>query len=286
MADSSGMRDRGLDQAGRASAMASLSIPGTRHYRIPRGMLGQFVDMLWLYDGYTAPHARERLLPMSTTELVIDLRDGSTASRATLVGPHSRYWVLDTSEQRAVIGVHFKIAGAFPFFGVPADELHNVRTSLEALWGPAAAVIVEQVLAAPTPDAKFDILEAALIRRARTFGRHAAVTFAMNRLSAVPPPAGVAAVMSSVGMCERRFRDRFRSEVGMPPKLFARVQRFQAVIGAVHTVRDVDWAHVAADCGYFDQAHFIHDFRAFSGFTPTEYFDLKNEHHNHVPLPD
>jgi len=257
-----------------------------RRYRVPRGILGEFVELLWLYDGYVVPHARERLLPMPTAELVIDLRSGSTASRTTFVGPHSQYWVLDTTAQRSVIGVHFKCGGAFPFFGVPAGELLNVRTSLEALWGPNAATVVDQVLSAPTPDAKFDVLEAALVRAARSFERHPGVAFAMRRLSALPPVAGVAAVSKAMGMCERRFRDRFLSEVGMAPKLFARVQRFQAVIGAVHAIGEVDWADVAADCGYFDQAHFIHDFRAFSGFTPVEYFELRSEHRNHVPQPD
>ena len=70
----------------------------------------------------------------------------------------------------------------------------------------------------------------------------------------------------------------------MTPKLFARVQRFQEVVKTVHPLREVDWADVAAACGYFDQAHFIHDFRAFSGFTPVEYFARKSEHQNHVPL--
>ncbi|HYK25686.1 MAG TPA: DUF6597 domain-containing transcriptional factor [Steroidobacteraceae bacterium] len=259
--------------------------PAVRRYRTPGGILGRFVELLWFYDGYTVPHARERLLPMPTTELVIDLRAG-TRNSTTLVGPHSQYWVLDTSAQRSVIGVHFRPGGAFPFFGVPAGELHNVRTSLEALWGRGAAALVEQVLSAPTPDAKFDVVEAALLRKARTFERHPGVSFAMERLSAFPPAAGIAAVTSVVGMCERRFRDRFQSEVGMAPKLFARVQRFQAVVGTVHALDDVDWADVAADCGYFDQAHFIHDFHAFSGFTPAEYFDLRSEHLNHVPLPD
>lgn len=224
---------------------------------------------------------------MPTMELVIDLRGARAAAQATtLVGPQSNYWVLNTSEERSVIGVHFKIAGGFPFFAVPAGDLHNVRTSLDALWGARAALLVEQVLAAPTAGAKFDVLEAALLSEAGRLERHPAVSFAVRHLSASPPTHGVADVSGAVGMCQRRFVDRFRSEVGMPPKLFARVQRFQAVIRAVHTLRDVDWADVAAGCGYFDQAHFIHDFRAFSGFTPTEYFDLKNEHRNHVPLAD
>ena len=71
----------------------------------------------------------------------------------------------------------------------------------------------------------------------------------------------------------------------MAPKLFARVQRFQSVVGTVHAASEVDWSDIAAACGYFDQAHFIHDFRAFSGFTPGAYLALKSEHRNHVPLP-
>lgn len=266
--------------------MDGSSIPGTRHYRVPRGIVGEFVELLWHYDGYLLPHSRERLLPLPTAELVIDLRARSAHSRATVVGPHSTCWVLDTAEESSVIGVHFKIGGAFPFFGAPAHELHNVRTSLDSLWGAGAAVIIEQVLAASTPDEKFDALEAALLRAARSFERHPAVAFAVQSLSTSSAAPGIGAVASALGMCERRFRDRFQSEVGMAPKLFARVQRFQAVIGAVHALEEVDWAKIAADCGYFDQAHFIHDFRAFSGFAPTEYLALKSEHRNHVPLPD
>jgi len=71
----------------------------------------------------------------------------------------------------------------------------------------------------------------------------------------------------------------------MAPKLYARVKRFQAVVETVQTLRDVNWTDIAAACGYFDQAHFIHDFRAFSGFTPTQYFALKGADLNHVPLP-
>ncbi|MGB6449963.1 MAG: AraC family transcriptional regulator [Steroidobacteraceae bacterium] len=265
---------------------AGVNGPTSPHYRVPGGVLGEFVEILWLYEGYVRPHARERLLPMATTELVIDLRGGAIASRATTVaGPHSEHWVLDTSEELAVLGVHFRAGGGFPFFNVPAGELHNVRAGLDALWGAAAALLIEQVLAAPTPDGKFDVLERTLLARARTLERHRAVAFAVRELSKPPPAPGIAEVTGAVSMSQRRFLDRFRSEVGMAPKLFARVQRFQSVVGTVHVASEVDWSDVAAACGYFDQAHFIHDFRAFSGFTPAAYLALKSEHRNHVPLP-
>jgi AraC-like DNA-binding protein len=255
-------------------------------YRAPRGVLGEFVELLWLFDGYIQPHAQERMLPTATTELVIDLRCNAKASEAALVaGPHSEHWVLDTSREAAVLGVHFRPGGAFPFFGVPAGELHNARVSLDTLWGSRAALLSEQVLGASSPDAKFDVLEQALLGAARTLARHRAVTFALRELSS-PQDRSIAEVAGAVGMSQRRFLDRFRDEVGLAPKLFARVQRFQAVVEGVHSLDEVNWADIAASCGYFDQAHFIHDFRAFSGFTPAAYFALKGEHRNHVPLPE
>jgi AraC-like DNA-binding protein len=255
-------------------------------YRTPRGVLGEFVELLWLFDGYAQPHAQERMLPTATTELVIDLRCSVKAANAVqVVGPHSEHWLLDTSREAAVLGVHFRPGGSFPFFAVPAGELHNVHVSLDTLWGSRAAILLEQVLAASSPDAKFDILEKALLGAARTLARHRAVAFALRELSA-PHDRSVAEVAGAIGMSQRRFLERFRDEVGLAPKLFARVQRFQAVVEGVHSLDEVNWVDVAASCGYFDQAHFIHDFRAFSGFTPAAYFALKGEHRNHVPLPE
>ena len=70
------------------------------------------------------------------------------------------------------------------------------------------------------------------------------------------------------------------------PKLFCRVRRFQQVLRLIGSGRPVAWAAVAADCGYFDQAHFIHDFRAFSGINPSTYIAQRTEHLNHVPMPE
>ncbi|MEN3338317.1 MAG: hypothetical protein V7647_1993 [Acidobacteriota bacterium] len=89
---------------------------------------------------------------------------------------------------------------------------------------------------------------------------------------------------SAVGLSERRFIDRFRTEVGLTPKLFCRVRRFQEVVRRVHRARAVNWSSVALSCGYFDQAHFINDFQAFSGLSPTTYLARKGDHQNHVPL--
>jgi AraC-like DNA-binding protein len=85
---------------------------------------------------------------------------------------------------------------------------------------------------------------------------------------------------------EPHFGQLFRDEVGLTPKLFCRIQRLRQVLYLLVGKEHVDWMDVALTCGYFDQAHFIHDFRTFAGCTPTAYLEQRGFHPCHVVLPD
>jgi AraC-like DNA-binding protein len=89
-------------------------------------------------------------------------------------------------------------------------------------------------------------------------------------------------------MSQRRFIQIFAAEVGLTPGHFGRVLRFRRALRALPTAGTPDWASIAADHGYFDQSHFIHDFRAFSGLTPTDYVRQRSEHvkDHHVPMAE
>jgi AraC-like DNA-binding protein len=75
----------------------------------------------------------------------------------------------------------------------------------------------------------------------------------------------------------KQFIEQFRREVGLTPKLFCRIRRFQEVLGLIHSQKTVNWADVACSCGYFDQAHFVNDFLAFAGLNPSAYLDRRLE---------
>jgi len=265
---------------------------------IPAPPLSDFVDQLWYYEGYSQPHAKERLLPDGSVEMVFNLcedqmrvyvntGDPRTFRGSLVAGPHSRFFVIDTAEQTTVIGVHFKPGGAFPFFKLPVGELHDEHVGLDTLWGSKAGELRDRLLEAPTPDAKFSILEQALLEQAlKPLVRHPAVAFALRQFRATHNPQSVSDVTAQIGLSARRFIDVFNNQVGLTPKLFCRVRRFQEVLKHLGTKAHVDWTRVALDCGYFDQPHFIHDFRAFSGINPTTYLAHRTEHLNHVPILD
>ena len=86
-----------------------------------------------------------------------------------------------------------------------------------------------------------------------------------------------------VGLSARRFTRLFTLEVGLTPKLYSRVQRFQRVLQAMDG-HVGDWTDVAQSCGYFDQSHLIRECRSMSGFTPTELAARRIGDSDHVAL--
>jgi AraC-like DNA-binding protein len=144
--------------------------------------------------------------------------------------------------------------------------------------------IREQLLESPSPEAKARVLENALLAANVTPERHPAVAFALDEFRASPETQKIADVTGRIGLSPRRFIDPFRNEIGLTPKLFCRVRRFQKVLRQISAGGAVNWTDVALKCGYFDQAHFIHDFRCFSGINPSSYTANYGGHANHVPI--
>jgi AraC-like DNA-binding protein len=251
----------------------------------PRPPLSNFVELFWYFENEQLPHEIERVLPTGTMELVIDLRQDKIRS-SLVCGAHSEYFVIDRVDQAAVMGVHFKPGGGFPFFGVPADEMQNARVSLDALWGSQADELRGQLLDAKTEESRVRILERTLWARIRRpLAQHRGVTFALAEFQREPAQR-ISDVTRQIGLSARQFIRIFSEEVGLTPKQFCRIQRFQQVLRRVHNRREVQWVDVALACGYFDQAHFIHDFRLYSGLSPTVYLTQRDERLNHVPIRD
>jgi AraC-like DNA-binding protein len=208
--------------------------------------------------------------------------------------------VIDTAEQERVVGIQFHPGGSFPFFREPADAMENASIALEDLWRSRVNELRERMLAAGSITAMFRILEQDLLSQlARPLAWHPAVDYALHHFRRLPHATTVARITDTIGLSPRRFIQLFRQQVGLTPKAFCRVRRFQQALVAVHGAKSgsparavfacgggkqVDWAQVALDCGYYDQPHFIHDFQSFSGMTPSAYLATVTPHLNHVPI--
>jgi AraC-like DNA-binding protein len=249
--------------------------------RSPAPVLAGSVEYIWQLSDAPA-HAREKILPSGTLELVINLHenefriyDVDTArpprrfSGAIASGAYQHPFVIDTREHAGIVGVHFRPGGALPFLGALPSELSDLHVDLDALWGHAATELRERLCEAGTPEQRLLIVEQTLTARLRCpRARHRAVPFAVAALSETH--ASVSQLASVIGLSHRRLIEVFSAEVGMTPKRFARVRRFQRAVALAQRSPSPDWAGLAHDCGYSDQSHLIREFVAFSGLAPED----------------
>jgi AraC-like DNA-binding protein len=228
------------------------------------------------------PSSRQLVCPDGTMELVIHLkeralhffeRDGKRHSIRVplLAGPYSRSFYIDPSEFSAVIGIRFHPGAARMVFPVAAYALHNTDIPLAELYPEEADRLLNELCSASGERSQVLVIERFLQRRlANAAPLHPAIRYAVKQLSQ-DGAATVRDIQSNLGLSHTRFIQLFREHVGLTPKLFCRVRRFRNMLSRIEKGMPVNWAELAADCGYFDQAHLIRDFHAFAGVTPVEY---------------
>ncbi len=283
----------------------------------PGPPLNAFVDCFWLVMGGQAPR-KERILPSATLELVVNLHEDEVRildpaepkrcrqlSGAVISGPYSNVFVCDATQHESMLGVHFKPGGAHPFLGVPASELAGTHCNLTDLWRQQALDLRERLCEAITPQARFQIMEENLRTRLlhKPPKQHPATAMALEMFGPSGTGASVRAAAREARLSHRRLIELFATQVGLTPKLFCRLLRFQrartmlelatsrhaARVPDTRTALPLNWARLALTCGYFDQSHFIHDFEEFSGLSPTEYLRQHQQDgrllRNHVPVP-
>jgi len=237
--------------------------------------------------------ARFAVMSSRAMSIQIDLHDtelcwydGENLSRrhalkgATLSGVQTRRFGIDAWQPR-IVRVIFRPGGAYPFFGPPAADFRDTAISLEDIWGANAERSQQRLVQAPTSADIFRILGETLASAApRPLANHPAVSFALHEAEREPHRTSAASLALAADLSPRRFIELFTREVGMTPKLYLRMARFERLLRDIFPRQSVDWAKTAAGNGYFDQSHLIRDFHDFAGMTPTAYLARRGEWHD------
>ena len=244
---------------------------------VPRSDLSRFIQRVRVLRHGPSEDAFVRL-PDGTVELVVRVLPG-TGCDVHALGPRERVQHKSATEVPPdTLGIQFKPGGAYPFFGLPMSELAHRSLSIDRLWGPADGERLRASLVdAPTVQTRLRTLEAALVDRLhRDDVFEPAAAYLVRRgirlvTEAVEIPR-VSDLARTLGVSERNLRRAFDDVLGMGPKVFARLVRFQRALRASASASQgtrPDWGAIATGVGYYDQAHLIADFRAVTGTTPT-----------------
>jgi AraC-like DNA-binding protein len=235
------------------------------------------------YREETSSFVRRRELPSVRVVMIVNLGEPirvfapgasgwSEQPEGFLAGMHDTYAVTETGGSQGGVQVDLTPVGAHLLLGIPMDELAQRVVTLEELFGRGGILLREAVAEAPDWAARFAVIDdflLTLLDRARS--PVPSVTRALGRLyeSGGTVPVGVLA--AEIGCSRRHLISRFREQVGVTPKLLARILRFERAVALVDAGTEMGWAEIAQACGYYDQAHMIRDFHQFAGGPPGEF---------------
>lgn len=272
--------------------------------RVPRPPLDGLIDDLYYLEG-TPPYALLTLPAAPSALLIVNLgtafrirggADIETAEYADgcVVTTPTRAWDFGYPLPTRSVGVHFKPWGLAPFLPMPAAEVCDRPVTVEQVWGrPAIAELRDRLATADGPHEMLTLLEEKLMRRLCETPGLGLVRRTSRVIAATGGAVAIGDLSVAAGVSSTHLAQRFKELVGVTPKRLARTHRFAATVLPINPAEPIEWGEFTYGAGYFDQAHFDHEFREFTGLSPTRYIEVRRrflrEHTVHVlnswPLP-
>lgn len=267
----------------------------------PTFPLNNFIENLIYFDELNITHNLDRFLPDGNTELIIDLAEKpqyiyhnetlqeiQICCHAWVSGVRTQPITIPSGKGSRMLIVAFKKGKAFPFYPFSMGELTDTVAEADLVFGRNFHDLREQLLAAKSIDRMFQLVEAFLLQRAGDTIREdtstRCVDYALLSITNKPNIRHLHQLSDEIGYSHKHFIHLFREQVGVSPKQYLKIMRFQKAIRAIEINKSIEWSNIALESGFYDQAHFINDFKLFSGFTPNEYMKRKTSLLNYIPV--
>ncbi len=248
----------------------------------PPPTLRPYVQLIWCLelDTPTEFGPPERIAPDGIAELVFHYRGRMTVRFAgedfvpqpasSIVCQTHRYVEILPHGTMGFISVRFRPWGALHFLGAPLAELADQIVPAGDIWGPCVSDLEEQLAGAIDLDNRVSLVEQFLLSQLRQHRKHEVET-AVRAVWRHKGNVRLAELCRELGISDRTAQRVFNAAVGMPPKSYARLTRFLHACSVLLRPGWTSLTEVAYQCGYYDQAHFIGDFKAYAGMAPGEF---------------
>jgi AraC-like DNA-binding protein len=231
----------------------------------PPPRLAESVECFWVSRHSVTPEVPHRVLPDGCADILFTSSPGK--STLEVVGAMTQFQDYQTLPPQLFVGLRFHPGTWAAQVGAPANLITDRQISLDEFWGKRARTLLARMEDARSPtdcvsllaESLSSILPSTPIQRALAWMRSQHGIVALDQ------------VVRQAGLSTRQFRRLCLRHTGLSPKLLARILRFRYALSRVHGQLG-EHAGLAADCGYFDQSHFIAEFQRFSGRTPANFY--------------
>lgn len=264
------------------------------------GVLGEYVAGMVFHQAYQPGHDKEKLLPDGTANWVIELLDEPKAiydnlslniiqrcEQSWFAGLQSQYLTIASGQNAKMLVVTFKAQAAGTFIKGSAEVCANQVRLAADFMGEEVTSLRSQLMANLNPEAMFALLESFLDARIpKATIQQQVVATAVEHIQSTSGQLKLTELVAQSGYSQRRFTELFKLHVGLTPKQYHRIIRFNQILSSIHQQDSFNWLTVAQDCGYFDQAHFIRDFKSFAGINPSQYSGFETDWKNYLSVPN
>lgn len=250
---------------------------------IPQGPLAKYIQRYWTLenDDVSTP-TRDRIFPDGCIELIFNYGDrfkkyeGDRANwqpESFIHGQLKQYIEIERTGIVGIFSVRFRPHGLRPFVSFAVNKATEREMPVTDLWGEAGNRLAQDIALADTTEERIRLAEAFLEQRLdASVDKNDTVHQCVERIESHMGLVSIDRLAADLCVGRRHLERKFVEHVGISPKLFARIIRFNRVLHLIEEKTENNFAYLAQESGFYDQAHFIKDFKDFTGLNPGSYF--------------
>ena len=264
----------------------------------PEAPLGDFVSSIVYYKDFQVKHSKDKFLPDGTTNLVINLfetpryiydnetlKEKQACVEAWFSGMQTEYLTISSDNESEMLVITFKPGACFPFINQSLDVFNNKVVHAKTVFGEEVLDFRKDLIYEKDGDKKIEIAKRWLTSKLDDVSFEGdIIQHFVTKIQNSSESINFKEIAEKSGYSQKQFIHLFKKYVGLTPKQFHRIVRFNEILNAIFKKEKVDWAFVANEFGYYDQAHFIKDFQAFSGHNPKQYIDDQGDWTHYIPV--
>lgn len=265
---------------------------------LPSHPLSQFIHSFVYYRDYHPSHSVDRFLPDGNVNVVLDLTDYpkyiydnhtlkeiQTCRNVWFSGIRNKYITIPSGKDSEMFILNFQKGKSYPFSDMPLHELTDSVVDGELVLSREIHDLRARIQDTPDIKQKFSTAENYLTKKfLNKLVANPFIDFAVQKIIHSPHQITIEEISRKVGYSQKHLIKIFKDNVGVTPKNFLKIIRFQKVIQDISLLKRPNWMSITLESGYYDQAHFINDFKEFSGFTPNAYLKKQSEFLNYIPM--
>lgn len=194
--------------------------------------------------------------------------DFITRARSIIIGPQLTPVMLDLGQKHHTIIVTLKPCSMYRLLGIPLEEIVDCDFDASLVIGREIDEVLDRLHEAKSNHEKNIIIQNYLLHKLQQLKPALPFDQAMVQLVGASGNLPIDYVASQSYLCVRQFERKCLERIGLPPKVYARMIRFSHAYKCKEANPNMTWIDIGHRCGYFDQMHFIRDFKSFAGFTP------------------